>query len=149
MVPLPPPESPNYRITLFYGPEPVEGRQTVQRCVFNVKKRSWKAGVQVAVEIDDEQVIRAGDELRLEDWLNGVLRSVAADERGSYERRAQELFRQALAALKLALAIEAGLSQENQRLGSQSLVPELDRRIQERGDQLKSEIVAGLDVELL
>jgi hypothetical protein len=146
MVSLPIPQSPNYRVTLFYGPEPVEGR-SVQCCVFNVKKRSWKAGVQVAVEIEDQQFVRALAELRFEDWLGRILKRVAADERASYERRAQELLRQALAALKLDLAIQGGLSQENQRVEGQSLVTELDRRIPECGDQLKSEILAGLDVE--
>ena len=40
-----------YRVTFFFGPEAVEERPDHLRCVFNVKKRSWKGGVQVAVDV--------------------------------------------------------------------------------------------------
>jgi hypothetical protein len=143
---LPPPQSPNYRVTLFYGPEPVEARHGVQRCVFNVKKRSWKAGVQVAVEIDAEQITRAGAALQFERWLEEVLNRVAADMRSTYGRRARELFLQALAGLKLDLGIEGGLPQKNYRLESGSLVMELDRRVETCQEQIKVRILTELDL---
>ena len=50
---VPIPELPQYRVTLFFGPEPVKARPSRVCCVFNVKKRSWKGGVQIAVEFLD------------------------------------------------------------------------------------------------
>jgi hypothetical protein len=130
------PRVPPFRITLFYGPEPVEGRQRVQSCVFNVKKRSWKAGVQVAVELEEAQLSRARATLRFDDWLAGLLTVVPEVEREVYKHRGAELLVQNVAALKLDLAIEA----------SGSWMNELDQRILERADHIKSCIVAELDL---
>jgi len=140
------PRVPPFRITLFYGPEPVEGRQTVQSCVFNVKKRSWKAGVQVAVELEEAQLSRARAALRFEDWFASLLRDVPEVERETYEHRGGELLVQNLAALKLDLAIEAGLPQDHQEVGSRSWIKELDQRILEHADRIKARIVAELDL---
>jgi len=43
------PEPSQFRVALFVGPQPVEGKPFTSSCVFNVKKRSWKGGIQVAV----------------------------------------------------------------------------------------------------
>ena len=40
-----------FRVTLFVGPQAVQGKPFTHVTVFNVKKRSWKGGVQVAVEL--------------------------------------------------------------------------------------------------
>ena len=51
-----------FRVTLFVGPQPVEGKPFTQSTVYNVKKRSWKGGIQVAVEgaiVFDEKIIHA------------------------------------------------------------------------------------------
>jgi hypothetical protein len=50
------PEFSQFRVTLFVGPQPVEGRPFTSSCVFNVKKRSWKGGIQVAVVITQSQI---------------------------------------------------------------------------------------------
>src|SRR6266705_5247993 len=47
-----------FRITFFFGPEAAPDRPGVVRCVFNVKKRSWKGGVQVTVELASAQFER-------------------------------------------------------------------------------------------
>ena len=144
---IPTPQLPHYRITLFYGPEPVAGRQAVQDCVFNVKKRSWKAGVQVAVELADSQMTRARAMLGFGEWLRDILARLDPEDRTMYERRAEELLIQNMAAVKLDLAIDAGMmAQENQRLDSEALVLELDRRLPEHDEQIKARILAELDL---
>ena len=50
-----------FRITFFFGPEAAPDRPGVVRCVFNVKKRSWKGGVQVTVELEAAQLERIRD----------------------------------------------------------------------------------------
>ncbi|MDE3243105.1 MAG: hypothetical protein KGO52_10340 [Nitrospirota bacterium] len=140
------PELPPYRITLFYGPEPVEAHPSRLACVFNVKKRSWKGGVQVAVELDEAQVANAKHVLAFEPWLRKALVSVAENERPDYANRAQELLVQGLSALKLDLAIEAGLQQENGRVASDVFVDELNRAVTQQADRLKSQILAELDL---
>ena len=140
------PELPNFRITLFYGPEPLEGRPSVQRCVFNVKKRSWKGGVQVVVELEEAQLSRARASIEFHEWLTRSVAGVPADERELYERRAGDLFVQHLAALKLDLAIEAGLSQQNQQVHSGAFTAELDERVVQSANQLKSDLLIELDL---
>ena len=62
MVPESTRDIPSYRVTLFFGPESVEGKPDVQACVFNVKKRSWKAGIQVSVEMSTDQLSASSTE---------------------------------------------------------------------------------------
>jgi len=146
MSPVPTPQLPPYRITLFYGPEPVEGRPSRVSCVFNVKKRSWKAGVQVAIELDERQLANARRVSGFEVWLQEVLAAVPEADRAGYEGRAGDLFVQGVCALKLDLAIEAGLRQENQSIQADALVSELDGEIVEQAERLKSQIRADLDL---
>lgn len=140
------PELPPYRITLFYGPEPGEALPSHVACVFNVKKRSWKGGVQVAVELDEAQVARARHILAFAPWLHKVLTSVVEDERPAYESRAQELLIQGLCALKLDLAIAAGIQQENGRVPAEAFVSELDRAVAAQADRITAQILAELDL---
>ncbi len=140
------PEPPPYRITLFYGPEPVEAHPSHVACVFNVKKRSWKGGVQVAVELDEAQAASARQALDFEPWLRKVLASIAAEERPTYESRARELLVQGLCSLKLDLAIEAGIQQENGRVSAEAFARELDDAIEQQADRLKTQILAELDL---
>lgn len=140
------PETPQYRISLFYGPEASEGPPPRQRCVFNVKKRSWRTGVQVAVDVTDELVSEAKGLTDFPAWLLTVLRTVPEDERADYRSRADDLFVQALCGLKLDLAIQDGLAQENQTLGPDTLADELPRALPSQGQHLRSRILAELDV---
>lgn len=142
---LPSPELPPYRVTLFYGPEAQPGQPAVKRCVFNVKKRSWKGGVQVAVEVEESQLHRASDALQLPSWLKTLLATVAEDERPEYETRTHDLFIQGICALKLDLALET-LHQENTTLAGDRLIGELDRAVLDRSDRLKADILAELDL---
>ena len=146
MSPVPTPQVPQYRITLFYGPEPVASHPSRVSCVFNVKKRSWKAGVQVVIELDARQLADARRASGFEIWLQKVLASVPEADRAGYAGRADDLFVQGVCALKLDLAIEAGLRQENQSILADALVSELDAMILEQAERLKSQVLAGLDL---
>ncbi|MDA2910311.1 hypothetical protein MYX04_05215 [Nitrospiraceae bacterium AH_259_D15_M11_P09] len=143
---VPVPQIPQYRVTLFFGPEPLNRQPTGVSCVFNVKKRSWKAGVQVAVEMEEEQLARTRQVIGFEDWLKEELRVVPLAERDQYDSRARDLFVQGVCALKLALALEAGLRQENRNLTVETLVNELDHALPRQADRLKSQILAELDL---
>jgi hypothetical protein len=144
--PQPAPDVPQYRITLFYGPEPVEGRPGLLGCTFNVKKRSWKGGVQIVVEVEESQVARAREATGFEAWLVRLLSTLLDAERSDYESRARDLFVQRLCALKLDLAIEAGLQQESGRIGAEAFARELDAAAPARKDRLLSNILAELDL---
>jgi hypothetical protein len=142
----PAPDVPRYRIGFFYGPEPVEGRPGILSCTFNVKKRSWKGGVQIAVEVDDQQIARARAATGFESWLARMLSTLLDAERADYDNRARELFVQHLCALKLDLAIESGLQQQHGRIAAESFERELDAAVPARKDRLLAGIQAELDL---
>ncbi|MGH7251070.1 MAG: hypothetical protein ACREIK_04370 [Nitrospiraceae bacterium] len=146
MSPVSTPQLPPYRITLFYGPEPVAGHPSRVSCVFNVKKRSWKAGVQVVIELDERQLAHARRVSGFEVWLQEVLTAVPEADRAGYEGRAGDLFVQGVCALKLALAIEAGIRQENQSIRAEALARELADEVLEQAKRLKSQVLAELDL---
>jgi hypothetical protein len=136
----------SYRVTLFFGPELVEGASDVQACVFNVKKRSWKAGVQVTVEITHEQLGRLRQEMRLMDRMSEAMMMLAPDDRPAYQERVGDLFAQAVAWCKLDLGLAAGLAQENQRIPAVDLVPELERSALDRREYVTAYILSELDL---
>jgi hypothetical protein len=140
------PELPQYRITFFYGPEPVEGRPGLLCCTFNVKKRSWKGGVQIAIEVDERQAAKARDTVGFEEWLARILSTLLDGERADFESRARDLFVQHLCALKLDLAIGSGLRQENGRVTAEAFTKELDAAVPQRKDRLISHVLAELDL---
>ena len=146
MSPAPVPQNPPYRITLFFGPEPVVGHPSRATCVFNVKKRSWKGGVQVAVEMEEEQLTRARQAIGFDPWLKAALSDVPEAERDHYESRARDHFVQAMCSLKLELAIKAGLPQENQTIQADALAGEVDRALLPQADRIKAQILAELDI---
>jgi hypothetical protein len=144
---VPIPQLPQYRVTLFYGPEPVEHCPSRLRCVFNVKKRSWKGGVQVAVEVEESQVALADQAIGFDAWLTAALSKAARPEQRDDARRARELFVQSLCALKLDLALETGIPQENSSLTGEQFVRELTRAVSEEADRLRSYVSTELDLE--
>ena len=148
MVPSPQaaPEVPQYRITFFYGPESSEDRPGLLCCTFNVKKRSWKGGVQIAVEVEERQVAQARDAVAFEAWLARILSTLLDAERSDYDSRARDLFVQHLCALKLDLAIGAGLKQESSRVTAGSLTMELDEAVPEQKERLLSRVLTELDL---
>lgn len=140
------PELSPYRITFFFGPEPVEGESSVLACVFNVKKRSWKAGVQISVEIAQAHLAWLGQEIRLADRIAEVLMLLAPDERPAYQARVDDLFAQAVTWCKLDLCLAAGLAQENQRIPAADLMAELGRSVAARAEYVITYILTELDL---
>ena len=141
-----PPESSVYRVTLFFGPEPVDGRADAYTCVFNVKKRSWKAGVQVSVEVGLNQLASIREALHLADRLAPAFEIMAQEDRPSYEGRLEDFFVQAVCWCKLDLRLRAGLVQENQRIQASELVPELMHTVMDRKEYVFSYILTELDL---
>jgi hypothetical protein len=140
------PELSSYRVTLFFGPEPVEGKPGVLACVFNVKKRSWKSGVQVSVEIAHAHLAQLGQEVRLTDRLAEALTSLGAEDRGAYHTRADDLFAQAVTWCKLDLCLAAGLAQQNQRIPAADLLPELNQSVTVRAEYVIGYVLTELDL---
>ncbi len=135
-----------YRITFFFGPEPVADEPAHARCTFNVKKRSWKGGVQVAVEVSGKQIELAHQTLALSDALMKSLAGVPSDERASYMDRADELLTQAICACKLDLALAAGLAQENQRILATQFADRLERIMVDHRAAIVAHILRELDL---
>ena len=141
------PRVPTYRITLFYGPELVEATPRTVQCVFNVKKRSWKGGVQIAVVIEESQLTCVGKSLQFDTWLEANLAQVPQNEHADYTLRAHDLLAQQVCYLKLQLGIEHGIRQENSQLDSQTLVQELDDVIAQEATTIKNQILVELDID--
>ena len=141
-----PRESLPHRITLFFGPEPVEGEPGTQACVFNVKKRSWKAGIQVSVEIGTDQLSTLLHKVRLTDRLTQIFARLAPGDRSVYEGRVADLFAQAVSRCKLDLRLQSGLNQENQRILADELVLELDQAVMARTEYVVAYVLTELDL---
>ena len=135
-----------FRVTLFVGPQPVEGKPFTQSTVYNVKKRSWKGGIQVAVEMNQPQIDRLSTAIGFDQWLEEVLLAAPHEERAAYHDRAHELLVQALAWCKLDLLLQSGITQKNQCLTADTFVAELDVIVTEKRDYIASHVAAELDL---
>lgn len=144
MITAPPHDIAAYRVSFFFGPEPVEGKGDVEACVFNVKKRSWKAGIQVTVEINNRQLSALGQTIRLADRLAKCLVTVEPQERSDYQGRSRDVFVQAVCRRKLDLQLLPGLAQNSQRILAEELTVELDREVSNHPEQLISYILDEL-----
>jgi hypothetical protein len=133
-----------YRVTFFFGPEPVEGKANVVVCVFNVKKRSWKAGIQVAVEISSKQLSSLGRRIQWTDRLAKSLMEVELQEKSNYQERSGDVFVQAVCRCKLDIQLLLGLAQNSQRILAEELIAELDQEISKHSEQLISHILDEL-----
>jgi len=142
---VPAPQLPQFRVTLFYGPELAEDEPARFTCVFNVKKRSWKGGVQIAVDVSTTQVRRLQQALNIDAWIADWLAAVPEDDRSSYECRAHDLFIQEICSVKLALALDLDVRQDNNALSVDAFVEELDRQAIQSADRIKSNILTELD----
>lgn len=140
------PQIPRYRTTLFFGPEAHETNPNIFYCVFNVKKRSWKGGIQLVVEMAQRDVSRFQHILQFESWLRSILRHLPQGDYDEYFQRGQDLFLQCLCQEKLQLAIEGGLRQETTLLPHDVLSRELEDAIRQNGHALKETLFAELDV---
>jgi hypothetical protein len=139
-------DSSQFRVTLFVGPQPVEEKPFTHSTVFNVKKRSWKGGIQVAVELAQAQIDCISSAIGFPQWLREALATISADERPSYHDRAQELFVQALSWCKLDLLLQSGITQENQCLAADTFVTELNGVAAKKRDVVTSHVAAELDL---
>lgn len=146
MVPQSPRDISSYRITFFFGPESVEGQPDVLTCVFNVKKRSWKAGIQVSVEVSTEQLTGLRRKIHLADRLARSLTVLDPQERPHYQERIGDFFAQAVCWCKLDLRLQAGLTQENQRIQADELTIELEQEASNRADYILAYILGELDL---
>ena len=138
--------SDEFRITFFFGPEEAPDRPGVVRCVFNVKKRSWKGGVQVTVELAVAQLERIRDRGQLGELIEMIRAKVEPDAFAEYELRASDLFTQQVCWAKLDLAIRAGITQENQMIPAESFQPKMDELARAKADAIRQAILTELDV---
>ncbi len=142
-----PPQIPGFRWTLFYGPEQSETSADTQHCVFNLKKRSWKGGIQVVVEIQDSQLTRGSHSLDFPQWLTDVLSTIPEVDRLACQKLGKDLLAQHMCLLKLQLAISQGIQQENCCIEGARFIEELDHAISEHHHLIKSQILVELDLE--
>jgi hypothetical protein len=136
----------DFRITFFYGPDNVPDRPDAVMCVFNVKKRSWKGGVQVVVELAQTQLEQLRERGLLSELTEMIRAKVEAETFTEYEQRARELFTQQVCRAKLDLAIAAGINQENQTIAADALKEELDRTVIANADAIRLAILTELDL---
>ena len=146
MKPLPVPEPSPFRITFFFGPESTEDGAH-WRCVFNVKKRSWKGGVQVSVDISHSQVARLVEALHLAAWRKEILTTVPDDERPALWQRIEEVFIQTLCSRKLHLALQSDFEQQNQDIPAEALTKELDHLAASEEEHIFSSLRTELDLD--
>jgi hypothetical protein len=140
-----PPETSPFRVTLFFGPEPVTD-SPAQACVFNVKKRSWKAGIQVSVEIDNAQLASVQRRILDSEAITTALALLTSEDRAACESRLPDLSAQAIAWCKLDLQLEAGLSPDVQRITGEEFRDELEQTICRREEYVVTYILTELDL---
>ncbi len=140
------PTIPPYRVTLFFGPEVRDTNPDIVYCVFNVKKRSWKGGIQLMVEMAQDQIVRCKQMLQWECWLRNTLRHLPQEEYDEYFQRGETLCLQYLCQEKLQLAIHDGLGRDTTLLSHDALSPALEQAIGRNDASLKANLLAELDV---
>jgi hypothetical protein len=138
--------SDDFRITFFFGPDNVPERPDVRLCVFNVKKRSWKGGVQVSVELTEEQLMRLRETGQIDELIEMIRAKADPDDFTGYEQRARDLFVQNVCRTKLDLAIAAGITQENQTIAARAFIDELERHVLEGRGGIHEIILSELDL---
>jgi hypothetical protein len=138
--------SDDFRITFFFGPDNLPERPDTLSCVFNVKKRSWKGGVQVSVELTEEQLMRLREMGQLDELIEMIRAKADTEDFTEYERRARDLFVQNVCWTKLDLAIASGITQENQTIAAGALMDELERQVLAGRGAIHESILSELDL---
>ena len=138
--------SDDFRITFFFGPDNLPERPDVLICVFNVKKRGWKGGIQVGVELTEDQLTRLRECGQLDELIEMIRAKIEPEDFSGYERRARDLFIQQVCRTKLDLAIASGMSQDNQTIAAEALAGLLDRAVLGRRDGIRQAILTELDL---
>lgn len=146
MVPGSTRDAPAYRVTFFFGPESVDGQPDLLACVFNVKRRSWKAGIQISVEIRNDQLSGLRQKMHLAERLAKSVKALDPHEGPHYQARITDLFVQAVCWCKLDLRLQRGVTQENQRIKADELTIELDQEACNRADHVLAYILRELDL---
>jgi hypothetical protein len=136
----------DFRITFFFGPDNVPDRPDVRMCVFNVKKRSWKGGVQVGVELTEEQLTRLREMGQLDELIEMIRAKADPEDFTEHERRARDLFIQKVCWTKLDLAIASGIPQENQTIPAPALMNDLERQVLSGRGGIHETILSELDL---
>lgn len=136
----------HYRVSFFFGPEPDGDDGSILRCVFNVKKRSWKGGVQVSVEIGREQRNRLRKALEFQRNCEQAFRAVPPDEHREYRERAEDLLTQELCHRKLELSLQRGLEPENQCIPIGAFETELEHVVVSEPDHIVTRVLQELDL---
>jgi len=144
---LSPPQIPLFRITLFYGPDAFEGDSETIHCVFNVKKRSWKGGVQVDIVVGRNQIQRLKGTFGFQPWLEELLLVVPSNAREEYVKQGSDLFIQFICFYKLGIYIKQGIKQENTQVSEGLLIQETDEVICREAQKIKQQIMVELDIE--
>jgi len=144
---LSPPHIPLFRITLFYGPEPCGGDSGTIHCVFNVKKRSWKGGVQVDIVVGKNQIQQLENLLEFQPWMRNILQIVPSEEREDYIKQANDLWVQFICFHKLGIYIRQGIKQENTQVSAGLLIAETDEVIRNEAQKIKQQILVELDLK--
>ena len=135
-----------YRVTFFFGPEAVEERPDHLRCVFNVKKRSWKGGVQVAVDVAQDHLDRAREQIHYTSWLAELVQTGRQEDRKELTSRADDLLVQSLCTSALNLALQAGIEQVNQLIDAATFADELHQLLVDQPKQVTDRIRLELDL---
>ncbi|MGQ0811437.1 MAG: hypothetical protein ACT4OO_09470 [Nitrospiraceae bacterium] len=135
-----------YRVTFFFGPDHVADKPSDLVCVFNVKKRSWKGGIQVGIELSGEQLGDIRRMIGFDEWLTRTLAEMSDREREDYRLRAQDLFVQATCALKLDLVLQSGLTQENQTISSAVFISEVNHTSRAEPHRITDHVLIELDL---
>lgn len=141
-------DSGQFRVTFFFGPDPVNDRPDLSHCVFNVKKRSWKGGVQVSVQLSRDQIARLSQQIGYREWFMTLLTHVSLEDQEPVLERIDDLFVQALCASKLDLAMEQGLEQANQILAADRFGAELEHLARVRPAAITDYVKAELDLAM-
>ncbi len=142
------PELSQFRVTLFVGPQPVEERPFTFSCVFNVKKRSWKGGIQVSVMLTQGQIDTLSTDIDFPRLLTLALVDLADEDRLSHRERAHELFIQAVCWCKLDLALQSSIAQQNQSLEDTTWNAEIRDTVIKRKNFITSYVASELDLVL-
>lgn len=138
--------SDDFRITFFFGPDNVPDRPDVRICVFNVKKRSWKGGVQVGVELTEDQLKRLQQGGQLDELIEMIRAKAEPEDFADYEQQARDLFIQFVCRIKLDQRIAKGITQDNQTIPAGAMEEELDREILVQADAIRQAILTELDL---
>ena len=136
----------DFRVTFFFGPDNVPGRPEVLTCVFNVKKRSWKGGVQVGVELTEDQLKGLRECGQLDELIEMIRAKVEPEDFIGYERRTRDLFVQQVCWTKLDLAIASGMTQDNHTIVADLWEEELQRQVLLRRDGIRQAVLTELDL---